>query len=1182
MRWQIAIDRGGTFTDSVAIDPTGDLRVGKVLSSVRATLDVIRSVMGLDAAAPIPACDLRIGTTLATNALLERRGRRTALAITRGFGDLLAIGTQARPDLFALDIQKPEALPERVIEIDARLDAQGRISSRPDVGALATELAALVAEGMQSLAVVVIHSYLDPTLEAELGTIARAVGFEHVSLSHRVSPELGLLARTETTVLDAYLTPLIRDHFAALSEELPGSTLEAMQSSGGLIAAPLLTGPHAILSGPAGGLVSVGAIAGAAAAEKAIGFDMGGTSTDVSRWAGELPVVYEAEHAGLRVRAPMMDIHTIAAGGGSLCRVDGNRLAVGPESAGAEPGPLVYGHPEARELTLTDVNVALGRLPVDRFPFRLHPARAEARLAELAGQLATSGSPLDPRSVAEGFVDVANSAMAEAIRRVSIARGHDVRDHALVVFGGAGGQHACGIARRLGIRRLLFHPLAGVQSAFGIGLADRVSHVERDAGRARLEATSRSALEVAFAELEREATAALIRSGVPPGDVTLIRRLDLRYVGSEARLTLAFDDAEELIGGFHAAHEQTYGHARPSHAIEIVNLRVQARAPGLGFALPSIAAGQARAPVPIRTERVHFGGRWLEAVPCINREAFAPGAGARGPLLVLESTGTIWLEPGFDLRVLVDGVFEVVVSAGADPPSELPRIDAAKVDPVLLEVMSNSYMSIAEQMGESLRRTAFSTNIRERLDFSCAVFDSDAGLVANAPHIPVHLGAMSESVRSVCEAHPNMKPGDVFVTNDPYAGGSHLPDITVVSPVHDERGQLVFYTACRGHHADVGGITPGSMPALSSSLEQEGVVLSALRLVSEGRLDRERILRVLSGGPHPARDPEGNLRDLEAQVAANATGARLLGDLARHHGADLVRAYMQHVQDDAAKRVEREIERLGDGEHAFADALDDGTPIVASLRVSGRTMRVDFSGTGAEVGGNLNAPRAVTLACVLYFLRTLVGAPIPLNSGCLRPVEIYIPPGSVLSPTPGHAVCGGNVETSQRVVDVLLAAAGRAAASQGTMNNLSFGGQGWSYYETIGGGAGAGPGFCGANAVHTHMTNTRITDPEVLESRYPVRLERFSIRWGSGGRGAQRGGDGVVRELTFLESAEIALLSERRLRAPFGLAGGEPGACGRNLLDGRDIGGSASARVEAGARLVLETPGGGGYGTPRS
>ena len=609
---------------------------------------------------------------------------------------------------------------------------------------------------------------------------------------------------------------------------------------------------------------------------------------------------------------------------------------------------------------------------------------------------------------------------------------------------------------------------------------------------------------------------------------------------------------------------------------------MEARAPGLGFALPSGEATAARAPVPLRTERVRFGGRWLEDVPCTDRESFLPGARAGGPLLVLESTGTIFIEPGFDLCVLAGGLFDVVVSDVGESRAEFARIDAAKVDPVLLEVMGNSYMSIAEQMGESLRRTALSTNIRERLDFSCAVFDAEAGLVANAPHIPVHLGAMSESVRAVCELHPDMKPGDVFVTNDPYAGGSHLPDITVVSPVHDEGGQLVFYTACRGHHADVGGITPGSMPALSTSLAQEGVVLPALPLVSDGRLDLDGVLRVLCSGPHPARDPAGNLGDLRAQVAANATGARLLGDLARRHGAELVHAYMRHVQDDAAARVEREIERLGDGEHRFADALDDGTPIVVSLRVSGKTMRVDFSGTGAEVEGNLNAPRAVTLACVLYFLRTLVGAPIPLNSGCLRPVEIHIPRGSVLSPTPGHAVCGGNVETSQRVVDVLLAAAGRAAASQGTMNNLSFGGPSWSYYETIAGGAGAGPGFPGASAVHTHMTNTRITDPEVLESRYPVRLERFSVRWGSGGRGAQRGGDGVVRELTFLEATEVAIVSERRLRAPFGLAGGEPGARGRNLLDGRDVGGSASLRVEAGARLVIETPGGGGYGAPRS
>ncbi|MBE7481265.1 MAG: hydantoinase B/oxoprolinase family protein [Polyangiaceae bacterium] len=1174
--WQIAIDRGGTFTDCVGVSPSGEVGVVKVLSSDHAPLEGIRRLMGLGEGEPIPPCEVRLGTTLATNALLERRGKRTALAITRGFGDLLEIGTQARPELFALRIDKLPPLPESVLELDARLDAHGRVLTRPDEAALESELGRLRASGVESLAVVVIHSYLNPELELQVGAVAARVGFEHVALSHRVSPERGLLARTDTTLLDAYLTPLLGSHLSELAAALRGSTLLCMQSSGGLVDAAGLTGPHAILSGPAGGLVALGDTARRAGVSRAVGLDMGGTSTDVSRWAGELPLDYETEIAGVRVRAPMMSVHTIAAGGGSECRVEGARLTVGPESAGAHPGPLCYGDPAARELTLTDVNLLLGRLPPDRFPFPLERARAEQKLGELAAQLTTAGTLLAPLELGEGFVQVADSAMAEAIRRVSIARGHDVRDHALVVFGGAGGQHACGVARRLGIRRLLFHPLSGVLSAVGIGLADRVSHAERDAQSLLLDQQSLGALAPTFIELEAVARTELESGGYVPGDVRVSRRLDLRYAGSEARLTLDVAERADLESSFHDAHRQAFGYARPGHPIELACARVELRAPSGGFAARAPSPTSVRQE-PFRRARLFHGGRWLEDVPCHLREALGPSAALHGPALVLEQTGTIFLEPGFTLRVLAEGLLDVRDTAEEARRPELSR-GGAVVDPVLLEIMGSLYMSIAEQMGEALRRTAFSTNIRERLDFSCAVFDAEGGLVANAPHIPVHLGAMSESVRAVRKAHPRMNPGDVFVTNDPFAGGSHLPDITVVSPVHDAGGELAFYTACRGHHADVGGITPGSMPAFSRSIAEEGVVLSALPLVKGGVLERDAVLRALKSGPYPARDPDANLRDLEAQIAANATGARLLAELTLHYGLPLVRAYMGHVQGDAQARVERQIERIGDGDHRFADALDDGTPIVVNLKVQGRRMQVDFTGTGAEVDGNLNAPRAVTLAAVLYFLRTLVGAKIPLNGGCLRPVELRIPPGSVLCPSPGRAVCGGNVETSQRVVDVLFGAVGALAASQGSMNNLTFGGDGFTYYETIAGGAGAGPDFDGASAVHTHMTNTRITDAEVLESRFPVRLERFAVRRGSGGGGSHRGGDGVVRELTFLAPVELAIVSERRTLPPFGLGGGEPGARGVNRLDGRDIGGRVSQRVAAGARLRIETPGGGGYG----
>lgn len=1189
-RWQIAIDRGGTFTDCVGVDPAGRLHVVKVLSNDRAPLDGIRRLMGLSARAPIPACDVRMGTTLATNALLERRGRRTALLITRGFGDLLEIGTQARSDLFAIEIRKPRPLPERVIEVDARHDARGLVLLRPETSAVLETLAETRALGITSLAVVVLNAHRNPELELLLGSLAERIGFEHIALSHRVSPELGLLARADTTVLDAYLTPVLREYIDALREELPGSTLLGMQSGGGLVDARHLSGPNAIFSGPAGGLVALGEVTTRSGRAPAIGFDMGGTSTDVSRFAGELPRLYETEVAGVRVRSPMMDVHTIAAGGGSICRFEAGRLSVGPDSAGARPGPLAYGDPAATELTLTDVNILLGRLPSAHFPFSLDAARAEAKLAALLKH-GGAGAALSALELLEGFVQVANSAMAEAIRRVSIARGHDVRDHTLVVFGGAGGQHACGVARHLGIHQIVFHPLAGVLSAVGIGLADRFAHSEADGAGSRLDAATLEELGPRLAALELDARAALERDGASATSVDCVHRIDLRYVGSDARLTLGATSAPELERTFHGEHQREFGHVRPGHPIEIVALRVEARAPAPGFARALEVPPRSATRTAGEPRRVCVAGHWLDSVPCLEREALEPGTRLAGPLLVVEPTGTIFVEPGFELSVTSDGLVELSATPLTLARTQHSAVDAATVphdrdslgavDPVLLEIMSGLYMSIAEQMGEALRRTAFSTNIRERLDFSCAVFDAAGGLVANAPHIPVHLGAMSESVRAILLAHPELHPGDVFATNDPSAGGSHLPDITVVSPVHDAQGELVFFTACRGHHADVGGITPGSMPAFSTSLEQEGVVLSGLRIVNHGVFDERAVRAALAAGPHPARDPDANVRDLQAQIAANATGARLLGNLVRAQGLGRVRAYMRHVQDDAAAHVASQIERIEDGIHRFTDELDDGTRLEVAITVTGPRMLIDFSGTAAEVPGNLNAPRAVTVAAVLYFLRSLVGASIPLNGGCLRPVELRILPGSLLDPSPGRAVCGGNVETSQRVVDVLFGALGLAAASQGTMNNLTFGGSGFSYYETIAGGAGATAACRGASAVHTHMTNTRITDAEVLESRFPVRLWRFQVRRGSGGSGQQPGGDGVLRELEFLKPAQVAILSERRARAPFGLAGGLPGAPGQNLLDGRDVGGHTSFDVRAGARLLIATPGGGGYGPPR-
>ncbi len=1172
-RWQFWIDRGGTFTDCLGRDPAGGaLRVAKVLSSDRAPLVGIRRILGIADDAPIPPCEVRMGTTIATNALLERKGVPCALVITRGFRDLLEIGTQARPRIFELEIRKPELLYREVLEVDARADAQGNTLAQPDPARVRAELAALRSRGLSSVAIVVLHAWRAPALERELGRLAEEAGFEHVALSSEVAAEIGMLGRGDTTAVDAYLTPLIRDYVSTLRAELPGSTLRLMQSSGGLCDAQSFRGPNALLSGPAGGVVAYSAIARAAGHARAIGFDMGGTSTDVSRCDGEFERVYESELAGVRVRAPMLAIHSVAAGGGSLCRYDGQRQTVGPESAGAVPGPLCYGHADASELSITDVNLALGRLAEDRFPFPLDASRVERALAALAERLAADGHASAPAEIAAGFAQIADAAMAEAIRQVSVARGYDVRDYALVVFGGAGGQHACPLARRLGIRRVLFHPLAGVLSAYGMGLADVSWHGEADVGARPLGQDLDAALEPGFARLEADGRATLARDGFPPERLEVVRRLDLRYRGTESALVLRETPGADRRAAFEAEHQRAFGYTRRDHPIDAAVARVEV----IARHLPPIEAElePLPAPAPRRRARMYADGRFHDDAPVYWREDLGPGACIVGPALILEGTGTIALDPGFEGTL--DAVGRLALEDRAGRPAH-ERVGTAR-DPVRLEIFNHLFMSIAEQMGTVLRRTAFSTNIRERLDFSCALFEADGSLVANAPHIPVHLGAMGETVRAVLGAFPNPASGSVYVTNDPSAGGSHLPDVTVVTPVHDLQGRLRFFTASRGHHADIGGITPGSMPPFSHTLAEEGVVIAPLELVRGGRLDETALRRVLESGPFPARNPRDNLSDLEAQIAANQAGARLVRELEARYGLDTLLAYMRHVQDNAAAKVAEEIARLPEGERRFEDALDDGTPIRVALRASGSSLEIDFTGTGAEVDGNLNAPRAVTMAAVIYVLRALVGEPIPLNAGCLRPVKLVIPSGSVLSPSPGRAVAGGNVETSQRIVDVLLGATGRAAASQGTMNNLTFGDASFGYYETIGGGAGAGPGFHGASGVHTHMTNTRITDPEILETRFPVRLVEFGLRRGSGGVGRWRGGDGIVRELEFLRPLRVSILSERRTRAPFGLAGGGPGARGRNLLDGRDVGGKASFDVAAGARLRIETPGGGGYG----
>ncbi|MBL9101926.1 MAG: hydantoinase B/oxoprolinase family protein [Myxococcales bacterium] len=1240
--WHIWIDRGGTFTDCVGRDPTsGRLRVVKLLSSDAAPVAGIRRLMGLPDGAEIPACRVRMGTTLATNALLERTGAACGLAISRGLGDLLEIGDQTRPDLFALAIAPRTALPRRVLEVDARLDRDGAALQRPDFDELAERLRSLRAEGLESLAVAVIHAHRDGALERDIADVARAAGFEHVTLSHEVAGAQGLLARVETACVDAYLTPLLRRYMQALAAELPGSDVQVMQSSGDLTPARRFRGRDAVLSGPAGGVVACAAVAEALGLAAVIGFDMGGTSTDVTRWAGEFERRAETEVAGVRVRTPMLAIHTVAAGGGSICRFDGSRLTVGPDSAGADPGPLCYARAGATELTITDVNLALGRLSAARFPFELHGERVRAALAGLADAVTAAGVPRSPMAVAEGLRRVADEHVAAAIREVSLRRGHDVRGHAMVVFGGAGGQHACAVARLLGVRTLVFHPLAGVLSAWGMGVAGVGWHGEVDAGQVPLAAGLLAGLEDRWSALARRGRAELAEAGAD-GELAETRRIDLRYAGSHAALTLAVDgDEAALVEAFTAAHRRAFGYAREGHAIEAVSLRVELaspRAPAEAVALDmSEESGSDGA------AELWLDGGW-RAVPVRRRELLRIGESVVGPALIVEATATIVLEPGFVAELRADGVL-LARDVGAATESESAGRDAAAPgavadqdvelrgggesagrdaaapgavadqdvelrgggepagrdaaarsvvddderarDPVLREVLAHRISAIARQMGVVLQRTALSTNIRERLDFSCAVFDAAGDLVTNAPYIPVHLGAMPESIRGVLAAHPRPPPGAVYVTNDPAAGGSHLPDITVISPVHDAGGSLRFFVASRGHHADVGGTTPGSMPPFARSLADEGVVFRAVAAVRDGVFAREEILKILNSGPWPARRPAENLADLEAQIAANRAGARLLDELCAEHGAGLVTAVMRGIQDDAATGVAAAIAGLAPGVRRFADAMDDGAEIRVAIEAAGGRLRVDFTGTAAEqTDGNLNAPRAVTVSALLYVLRLLAGRSMPLNSGCLRAVELVIPRGTLLSPGPDRAVAAGNVETAQRVVDVLLGALGLAAASQGTMNNLTFGDASFGYYETLGGGAGACFGHAGRSCVHTHMTNTRVTDPEVLEARFPVRLWQFARRRGSGGAGRWPGGDGLVRELEFLRAEHgpmhVAILSERRVRAPFGLAGGADGAPGRNLIDGRELAGRAAEAVRPGQRVRIETPGGGGFGEPGS
>ncbi len=1194
--WQFWVDRGGTFTDVVARTPEGRLLTHKLLSENPAryrdaAVAGIRALLGLAPGAPIPAAAIecvKMGTTVATNALLERKGDRTLLVVNRGFADALRIGNQARPRLFDLAIRLPSMLYEQVIEIAGRVDAAGTEIEPLDEAEARAQLSAARARGIEACAIVLMHAWNFPEHERRLAALARDCGFTQVSASHAVSPLLRLVPRGDTTVVDAYLSPILRRYVDQVAAELGDVRLYFMQSNGGLAEAHAFQGKDAILSGPAGGIVGAARTAALAGFERIIGFDMGGTSTDVALYAGAFERAFETEVAGVRMRAPMMAINTVAAGGGSILHFDGTRLRVGPDSAGADPGPACYrrGGP----LSVTDANLMVGKIQPAHFPAIFGPdgdqpldaATVRTRFAALAQEIAeATGTARSPEQVAEGFLQVAVANMANAIKEVSIQKGHDVTRFALHCFGGAGGQHACLVADALGMETVFIHPFAGVLSAYGMGLADQAALREQAVEAELTEAAMSRVYGVADA-IAAEATAALVAQGAEAARIHVNRRAHLRYAGTEAALEVPLADAASMRAAFTEAHRHRFGFATPERPVIVEAVAVEALAPGETPVEAEVAPRGEGALEPV--DRIElFSGDVRHAAPVFDRRDLRAGDRIDGPALIREANATTVVEPGWQAELTrLDHLLlrRVVARAG--------RLAAAsgKPDPVLLELFNNLFMHVAEQTGIVLRNTAMSINIKERLDFSCAVFDADGGLVANAPHIPIHLGAMGESVRTVlARRRDTLKPGDVIALNNPYNGGTHLPDVTVITPVFDAAGaRILFFVGSRGHHADIGGITPGSTPPASRTLEEEGVVIDDFLLVDGGRFREAEFRALLAGAKYPARSPDVNVADIKAQVAANEKGVQELQRVVAEHGWDTVAAYMRHVMDNAEESVRRVIARLGNG--TFDYTMDDGAKLAVSVRVDHAARRavIDFTGTGPQrEHNNFNAPPAVTRSAVLYVFRCLVGVDIPLNDGCLKPIEIVIPPGTFLSPRPGAAVVAGNTEVSQAVCNALFGALGAIACSQATMNNFIFGNATSQYYETICGGTGAGPGFDGTSAVHSHMTNTRMTDPEVLELRYPVRLERFGIRRGSGGAGQWRGGDGVIRRIRFVEPRTAVIVSSRRNVAPFGLAGGADGAPGRQWVeraDGRKevLTGADRAEMEPGDVFVIETPGGGGYG----
>ena len=1203
-QWQFWIDRGGTFTDIVAKKPNGQLQTHKLLSDnpsqyPDAALEGIRRLVGLTTDAVIPnelINTVKMGTTVATNALLERKGDKTVLFITKGFKDALAIGYQARPHLFQRHIVLAERLYSDVIEVHERVHANGHVEQPLDEKHSLKQLQQAYEAGYRAIAIVLMHGYRYIEHEQQLAALAKQVGFEQISVSHQVSALMKLVGRGDTTVVDAYLSPVLRRYVDRIAHELPQVPLLFMQSNGGLTAAEHFQGKDAVLSGPAGGIVGMARIAAAMGSAKLIGFDMGGTSTDVSHYDGEFERVFETVVAGVRLRAPMMNIHTVAAGGGSIVHFDGARMRVGPKSAGADPGPAAYGN--GGPLSVTDCNVMLGKLQPDFFPAifgenadqPLDKAQVQQQFFALADQISlNTGIPRSAEQIAEGFIQIAVANMANAVKKISIERGYDVSQYTLVSFGGAGGQHACLVADELGIQKVLIHPFAGVLSAYGMGLADITAMREHSVERV-FNADNLKTCEQQLHQLGAAAKAEVIAQGVADTHIQIVARVHLRYEGTDSAIVVDFSDLATMQQQFNAIYLQRYRFLMEDKSLIIEALSVEAIGKsGEDLRATAKAKNTVAAPAAL-TEVLVFTQGQHQQTPIYDRSQLQSGVRVIGPAIVFDSSGTTMIEPDWQMDVLSGG--EMLLERTQTKAQSYAI--GTQADPVMLEIFNNLFMAIAEQMGVTLANTAFSVNIKERLDFSCAIFDVQGNLIANAPHVPVHLGSMGESIQTVIRKNVNqMKAGDVYVLNDPYNGGTHLPDITVVTPVFDDAGKnILFFVASRGHHADVGGMTPGSMPPHSTTIIEEGVLIDNMKLVSDGVIQEQAFRDLLASGPYPARNIEQNVADIRAQIAANEKGVQELHSMVNQFGLTVVQAYMQHVQDNAEESVRRVIDVLKDGQ--FSYQMDCGACIQVAVRVNKqqRSAEVDFSGTSNQLKTNFNAPTAVCMAAVLYVFRTLVEDEIPMNQGCLKPIKVIIPEGSMLSPQYPAATVAGNVETSQAITDALYGALGVMAASQGSMNNFTFGNHQHQYYETIAGGSGAGMYltaagesqlFAGTDVVQTHMTNSRLTDPEVLEWRYPVLLEEFSVRPYSGGVGTVSGGNGAIRRIRFLEAMNASILANRRRVPPFGLAGGKAGELGSNYVQKAsgervDLNATASVDMQAGDVFVIKTPGGGGFG----